>query len=84
MMDEETEQEEEDRLNQVMADLAEFNHQSEQDNAAAAEEESKNGEAYNPLKNVAIIEEIMQDQTKYNDYVNSMFLEEEKTTAERD
>ena len=84
MMDEETEQEEEDRLNKVMADLAEFNHQSEQDNAAAAEEESKNGEAYNPLKNVAIIEEIMQDQTKYNDYVNSMFLEEEKTTTERD
>ena len=84
MMDEETEQEEEDRLNKVMADLAEFNHQSEQDNAAAAEEESKNGEAYNPLKNVAIIEEIMQDQTKYNDYVNSLFLEEEKTAAERD
>lgn len=84
MLDEETEQEEEDRLNKIMADLAEFNQKSEQENAAAAEEENKNGEALDPLKNVAIIEEIMQDQTKYNDYVNSMFLEEEKTTAERD
>ena len=84
MLDEETEQEEEDRLNQVMADLAEFNLRAEHDNAAA--EESKEGEVvpYDPLKNVAIIEEIMQDQTKYNDYVNSMFLEEEKAINERD
>ena len=44
------------------------------ESAASTQEESKGGEAHDPLKNVAIIEEIMQDQTKYNDYVNSMFL----------
>jgi len=38
---------------------------------------------YDSLKNVAIIEEIMQDQTKYSAYVETLFQEEEKTAGER-
>ena len=47
-------------------------------------EESKSGEVYDPLRNVAIIEEIMEDQTKYSAYVDTLFLAEEKAIGERD
>lgn len=55
-----------------MQDLAEYNLKNDIENA----EENK-GEAADPLRNVAIIEEIMEDQTKYNAYVDSCFLQEE-------
>ena len=56
-----------------MKDLEEFKQKNEEE----AAEESKNGEGYDPLKNVGIIEEIMQDQTKYSAYVDTLFLADE-------
>lgn len=77
LIDEETEQEDEDRLNQVMADLEEFNKQkAEQEQSTASNAALPSAEQANPLRNVEIIEEIMADQTLFEAQVDE-FLEEE-------
>ena len=56
-----------------MADLEKFKNEE----AAQTVEESKEGRS-DPLQNVKLIEEIMQDQTKYSAYVETVLEEELK------
>lgn len=61
MLDEETEQEDADMLERIMADIEEFKQMTEKSDAQVVE---ANG--VDPLRNVKLIEEIMIEQEKYN------------------
>lgn len=70
LIDEETEQEDEDKLNQVEAYLEQYKQQTEK------EESESQSKTEDPLAGVAIIEEIMADQTKFSAYVSTIMEEE--------
>ena len=84
LIDEETEQEDEDRLAQVEKDLEEFQKNAAKDDAEENKDanEAKESAREEMWKEVGIIEEIMADQTKFSAYVSTVLEEEEKTLQE--
>lgn len=81
LLDEETEQEDNDMLDRVMADLDEFKKMTDK----SEEEEAKGGtDKASVMENVKLIEQIMQEQTKYSAMVSEFMLkdaEESKAAA---
>lgn len=61
-----------------MADLEQYKQMTEK------EESESQSRTYEPLANVAIIEEIMADQTKFSAYVSTIMEEEQKQLKEDD
>lgn len=61
-----------------MADLEQYKQMTEK------EESESQSRTHEPLANVAIIEEIMADQTKFSAYVSTIMEEEQKQLKEDD
>ena len=62
LLDEETEAEDAEKIEQIMADMEEFKQNAIKEDAAIAEK----GVGYDPMQNVKIIEEIMVEQDKFS------------------